>query len=146
MNATPKQKQLIHINAPTRDIKEELVQWACDDNSKTSTNDLSFAQANTILQRLGVPQHHNSFKSDAMKYASFDKSKQQHMKVLATLITMGWSLPHPKYNRTADLERFGNWLRSDRAPVRKPLRKMTAHEVTTIINALESMTVKKFGK
>lgn len=40
--ATAKQKQLIHLNTPTKDMKEEWVQWATNSNDKTSCNDLTF--------------------------------------------------------------------------------------------------------
>lgn len=146
MNATKSQKQIIHVTAPTRDIKEELVQWACDDNDKISCNDLTFDQANAILVKLGCKPHWAYKNPEHMQYAKFDKNNEQHKRVLSALMTLGWTTSHPKWGRTADLDRFGKWLMSDKSPVRKPLMKMVTTEVTTIINALDSMTSKHFKK
>lgn len=144
MKATAKQKQLIHVNTQKSELKEELVQWACNDNDKTSCNDLNFDQANHILKKLGIKPHQPHVDWDAFNYGKFDKSNFAHMKVLATLMTIGWTKPHPRFGSTADLERFGAWLRSEKSPVRKKLMAMDKQEVSKIIVALESMTVKKF--
>lgn len=144
MNATASQKQQIHLTAPTKDIKEELVQWACDDNDKTSCNDLNFDQANQILMHLGKRPHDPDVDEKATKYARFDKNNEQHKRILATLITIGWWTIKKPYGKVADLQRFGKWLYGKNSPVRKPLMKMQPSEVSTIIGALDSMTVKKF--
>ena len=144
MNATKQQKQLIHVNTQKSGLKEELVQWACNDNDKTSCNDLSFDQANAVLQELGLKPHRKEVDREAMRYARFDRANQQHKKILSTLMIIGWTQPHPRWGKTADMERFGKWLMSDKSPVRYPLRKMTVLETSKIISALESMTVKKY--
>lgn len=146
MKATTKQKQLIHVNAPNRDIKEELVQWATGDMSKTSCNDLDFTQANAILRHLGVRPITMLQEDTPKHWGKFDKHNKQHAKVRSTLITMGWRKTDDKFGVIADMERFGEWLQSGKSPVKKPLLKMEPSEVSIIIHALERMSYKKHQK
>lgn len=140
MQATPKQKQLIHLNAPTRDIKEELVQWVTEDVSKTSCNDLSFDQANIILEKLGQRPHRKSLNS----YGLFTKSNQQHMAIVSLVNQLGWQKKHDRYGRIADMDRLGDWLQGDKAPVSLPLKKMNTNQLTKTINALTIMVQKRY--
>jgi hypothetical protein len=147
MQATTKQKQLIHVNAPTRDTKEEFVQWATGDVEKTSCNDLNFDQANKILVKLGIRPLAQSLGRPLEKnWGRFDKSNKQHMRVMSQLHQIGWTQANERYGTVADIDRLGQWLQSERSPVRKPLRKMNGREISKIINALNSMTVKKYAK
>lgn len=133
MQATKEQKKLIHINAPTRDTKEEFVQWATNSNEKISTNDLSFDQANRILEKLGI----KPFKADS--WSAFDKKNPKHTLVLSLLRQAGWTTPHPKYGEVADLNRLDLFLKSDKSPVKMPLKKMTDIEVEKVIKALKGI-------
>lgn len=144
MNANAKQKQLIHMNTPTRDIKEEFVQWATGSVEKTSCNDLSFDQANRILEQLGCPPQ--SPRRGEVGWGRFDKDNRQHRYILSLLRQIGWTKTSDRYGQIADMERFGQWLQSKRSPVQKPLKKMNGNELTKVINALGSMTVKKWSK
>ena len=145
MNATKKQKQLIHINAPSRDIKEELVQWATDDNEKTSCNDLDFEQANDVLERLGLKRHRRKRDQKAYEWGRFDGKNGQHKQVLSLCHQLGWTYHHPKHDaQVADLERLGQWLHSSRSPVQKRLMKMQHKECSKVITALESMINKRY--
>lgn len=139
MQATKKQKQLIHVNAPTRDIKEEFVQWATGDVNKISTNDLNFEQANRILEKLGKQPIRAKKEDSPLFWGYFDKNNSQHLQIQSLLHQLHWTVEHPKYGRVADLERFGSWLQSNRSPVRLPLKQMNAHECSKIIIALEGI-------
>lgn len=139
MKATKKQKQLIHLNTPNRDIKEEFVQWATNDNEKISTNDLSFEQANLILSKIGIRPLRPAKEDSPLYWAFFDKANKQHMQILSLLNQLHWTVPHQKYGQVADLEHFGQWLQSNRSPVKKPLKKMTAAECSKIITALNGI-------
>ncbi|WP_167597668.1 hypothetical protein [Leeuwenhoekiella sp. ZYFB001] len=139
MKANKKQKQLIHVNAPNRDTKEEWVQWATGDNDKISTNDLTYAQANAILKQMGLKPVPMATADLASTWGKFDKNNQRHKAILSLLIQIKWTTDHPRFGRVADITRFGAWLQSDRAPVRKPLLKMHPEEVSKIINALEGI-------
>lgn len=145
MKANKKQKQLIHVNSPSRDVKEEFVQWATGDNSKISTNDLTFEQANAILKQLGK-QPIKATKEDApLFWGYFNKNEKSHLQILSHLRQLNWTVKHPTRGVIPDLERFGQWLQSDRSPVQKPLKQMTATEVSKIIEAQKVM-IKKLYK
>lgn len=139
MKANKKQKQLIHLNTPTRYIKEEFVQWATGDDKKISTNDLSFEQANKILRQLGIQPIRPDKEDTPLFWGFFDRKNKQHMQIQSLLHQLHWTVDHPKYGRVADLERFGSWLQSERSPVRKPLKKMDVKECSKIIIALEGI-------
>lgn len=128
MEATKEQKQLIHINAPNRDIKEEFVQWATNDNSKISTNDLNFDQANRILEKLGI----KPFKAE--NWAKFDKSNPKHKLILSLMYQANWTS-----GNLPDMSRLESFLKSDKSPVKKPLKSMSSEEVEKIIVALKGI-------
>lgn len=138
MKATKQQKKLIHINTPTRDIKEEYVQWATQDVKKISCDDLSFDQANMILVKLGKEPH------KAQNWAVFDKQNDRHKFILSLCIQYGWSKRSGKYGTVADLDKLNDWMHSKRCPVQKPLKKMTNDELTKFIGALEGMMKSKY--
>ncbi|WP_417366835.1 hypothetical protein [Flavobacterium beibuense] len=136
--ATKQQKQSIHLNIP-KEVKEEWVQWATGDNSKTSTNDLTFDQANRILAENNITPHKLHFR------ANFDSKNERHKYILSLCIQYGWSTV--KRGRTiADLDKLNTWMYSNLCPVQKTLKKMTNDELTKLIGALESMTKKKYSK
>lgn len=137
MKATSKQKQIIHLESPTRDIKEELVQWATDDNDKISTNDLSFDQANKILIKLGKRAHSKVATDSAAYWGYFDFKNQQHKYILSLLRQMNWTTVK-NGKEVADMERFGQWLQT-KAPRKTPLKKMSGGDVRVTISILEKM-------
>jgi hypothetical protein len=137
IRATPQQKKLIHINAPTRDIKEEFVQWAMDDNSKISCNDLTFDAANMILVKLGKEPHKLAFR------AVFDKDNERHKYILSLCMQYGWSTTKRRIT-IADLDKLNTWMHSQRCPVQKKLKDMNNDELTKFIGALEGMVKSKF--
>lgn len=138
MQATKEQKQLIHINTPNRDIKEEFVQWATGDVEKTSCDDLLFEQANMILVKLGKKPHKPE------NWAVFDKNNKAHRTILSLCIQMGMSKESGRYGKVADLDALNEWLHSARCPVQKPLKKMEKIELSKVIGALSAMTKKKY--
>ena len=140
MQATKEQKRLIAIKCKDKETKEVLVQEVTGDYTKLSTNELTFEEANQVLESLGV----RPFKSE--KRPSFDKTNSQHLRILSTLIQMDWSKPHDKYGEVADLERFENWLKSDKSPIKKALNDMTKEELSKVIGALDKMNYKYHAK
>ncbi len=107
---------------------------SCD---KTSVKDLSYDQANALIERLGG----RPFTED--HWGLFDKEDPQHKQVLSLLHQLGWVTYHHVNGQVPDIRHLSNWLKSTRAPVRKPLKKMTTSELTKTINALEFMVLKK---
>lgn len=144
MKATSDQKQYIYrLCGYNTELKEELVQWVTEDVNKISTNDLTFEQANAIIKNRGgsMAQYDN--------WGFYDNTKDSHRQILSHLITLGWTVKHPKYGKVADLVRFSEWLKgnakSGRSPVKKPLKKMTSGEVSKVIHALGKMIGKRYA-
>ncbi|RWX00946.1 hypothetical protein [Flavobacterium cerinum] len=140
MEATKDQKRLIHINTANRDIKEEFVQWATDDNKKISCDDLSFDEANKILVHIGQKPHKLAFR------AKFDKTNPRHKYILSLCIQRGMSHRSGKYGYIADLDALNEWMHSNKCPVQKRLMDMDNDELSTFIGALEGMTLSKYKK
>jgi len=141
LKADKKQKQILAIlTKGDKELKKLLVQQACEDETKTSTNDLTHAQANRIIVHLGgKPVYYDN-------WALFDKTKASHRQILSLCIQYGWSVPHPTRDEVADIGALSEWLKSDRSPVRKKLKEMNTHEVSKVISALEFMVNKKYRK
>ncbi len=143
MKSTKQQRSYIYkLASYNEDLKEELVQWATDDNSKISTHDLTFEQANTIIKKMGG----HPLRIDSSNWGRFDKSNPQHKKILSLCQQYGWQKTNSKTGYTiADVDRLGSWLQKDvKCPVKKPLKDMDMAECTTIINALTIMVRKKY--
>ena len=139
MTATKQQKFAIRKNCNFKDdIKEEFVQWATQDISKTSLNDLSFEQANKILIAQG-----DTPKQNVENWGLFDKNNSQHKYILSLCFQMGLT-KELKGRDVADIFKLGEWLKSEKSPVRKPLKQMTSYELSRIIFAMEKITEKKW--
>lgn len=138
--ASKKQKQRIAILVKgDKELKKALVQQATGDARKTSTNDLTHAQANKILQHFGQkPIVYDN-------WAFFDAKKPSHKQILSLCIQYGWSVPHNVHGEVADLGKLSEWLKnSPKCPVNKRLKDMSSIEVSKIITALEAMVAWKF--
>ncbi|OOV12594.1 hypothetical protein [Flavobacterium sp. LM4] len=136
--ATSDQKRLIAIHTPNKDTKEEWVQWATADEKRTSTNDLTFDQANRILKQLGLKEHVKDL------WSKFDKKNAQHMSILAILRIAQWT---KKVNgkEVADLDVLDHFLKT-KSPVKKPLKKMNYEETSKVIHALNQSVKWIFSK
>lgn len=139
MQATKQQKHDIRKNAQYKvDIKEEWVQWATADKSKTSLNDLSYEQAEKII-RAQTGQDLKPVSADNENWAYFDKNNKRHKLILSLCRQAQWTIPHPTIGEVADLERLSAWLKSEKSPVRKKLTLMDAMEIEKIIKALNGI-------
>lgn len=93
-------------------------------------------QLQTIVQ--GGRSHSKS------NWGLFDKNNKQHKAVLSQLRTLQWVKHSEKWGEVADLDRLSDFLKSDKSPVKKPLKDMTEKEVSKIIECLKSMVRKKY--
>jgi hypothetical protein len=138
MEATKEQKKLIAINTPNKEIKEEWVQWATCEVKKTSTNDLTFEQANLILDKLGlrprVPDN----------WAVFDSKNPKHRLLMSLMRTAQWVVPHDKFGEVADMKRLSDWLQTPKSPISKPLQMMEPEELEKIIKAFKGIVKSKY--
>lgn len=125
------------------DIKEEWVQWVTGDVARTSLKSLTQKQAVKILkQQTGVETLHCNVSKD--NWALFDKTNTQHRTILAQMRTSQWVVPHDKHGEVPDLERLSNWLKSDKSPVKKPLKQMESWELSKTIEALKGIVKSKY--
>lgn len=128
------------------DTKNEYVQWATGDTSRTSLKSITQGQAKQIIMTQEGSTPINEPKQSSENWAFFDKNNDRHKYILSLLLQMGWSVQSEKYGEVADLNRLSNWLKSKLSPVKKKLTLMSPAETSTIISALESMVTKHHGK
>lgn len=146
MEATKQQKFRIRKNCGFDiGIKEELVQWATSDNSKTSLNDLSFEQAQKILsvQEGGRKYVDGNKEQKTENWGLFDKDNSKHKYILSLLRQLRLTV-EVKGRDVADINKLSKWLKSERSPVQKPLKKMNSIELSKVIGALEGMMQKRY--
>lgn len=131
-------KQIMKLLRYDEEAKQEVVIGITGNPAKTNLGDLTFAGANKLINRLGG--------KPAVDYdwAHFDKFNSQHAYLLSLCIQAGWSISHPKYGYVANLKRLSDWLKSERCPVRKPLKTMTKQETSKVIFALEKIIKTKY--
>ena len=120
------------------DIKEEWVQWVTGDVNRTSLKSLTQSQAVRILKA------QTGTEPQADNWGLFDKDNRQHLTLLAYMRTAQWTTPNGKHGEVADIERLSEWLKSDKSPVNKPLKKMQPWEVSKIIEAFKGIVNSKF--
>lgn len=146
MTATKEQKIAIRRNCKFDvNIKEELVQWATADLTKTSLNDLSYEEAAKILSfQEGRDAGFESL-SHQMEgnWGVFDKTNRKHTYILSLCFQLGM-VKEVKGRDVADIVALGQWLKSNRSPVQKPLKQMNALELSKVIGAMEKMVQKRW--
>ena len=74
----------------------------------------------------------------------FDKNNQQHKTILSLLRQAQWVVPNVKWGEVPDINRLSEFLKSDKSPVNKPLKKMEPSEVSKIIEALKGIVKSKY--
>jgi hypothetical protein len=82
--------------------------------------------------------------SNTDNWAIFDKTNTQHKTILSLLRQAQWVVPHPRHGEVADLARLSTFLKSDKSPVKKPLKAMTDKETSKIIQALKGIMKYKY--
>lgn len=132
---TPFQIKRIMANCQYQiDTKNEWVQWATADVNKTSLKNITQEQAVKIIR---AQEGSETVNESAENWAMFDKTNNKHLQVLSLCRQANWTTKHEKYGDVACLERLSNWLKSERCPVNKPLKKMcNTTELPKIIKAL----------
>ncbi len=123
------------------DIKEEWVQWVTGDvNRKSLTKPIPLTQAQAVRilkAQTGTEPHEDN-------WGLFDKYNRQHLTLLAYMRTAQWTIEIEKHGEVADIDRLSDWLKTDKSPVRKPLKKMQPWEVSKIIEAFKGIVNSKF--
>lgn len=138
------------------DIKAEWVQWATGDTKRTSLKSITQAQAKQIIMQQEGAEFVNQPKQQLQtiveggrsigksNWGLFDKDNQQHKALRSQLHTLQWTKKHDRHGEVADIDRLSDFLKSDKSPVKKPLKQMTPEEVSKIIECFKSMVRKTY--
>jgi hypothetical protein len=122
------------------DIKNEWVQWVTEDVNRTSLRSITQEQAVKIIR-----QQTGDVKPEVSEnWGLFDKDNSQHKRIQANLRAANIVVQNGKWGEVADMQGwFNRFLKSDKSPVNKPLKKMTQLEVSKIIRALDGVVIWK---
>lgn len=129
-------KRIMQNCAYQLETKNEWVQWTTGDVNRTSLKSISHDQAIRILM---AQTGSKSLNEPTDNWALFDNKNPKHKMILSLLRQMQWVNPSEKWGEVADLIRFSNFLKSEKSPVRKPLKKMSSLELEKIIIALNGI-------
>ena len=102
-----------------------------------SVKDLSSLQASELIYffNTGKPMDHSP-------WAFFDKRNTQHKTVLSLCHTLGWvQEENPQF---VDLHRLGGFLKSNKNPVKMPLKDMSKAQCSKLIFALQNIINSKY--
>lgn len=121
------------------DIKAEWVQWVTGDVKRTSLKSITQAQAKKIIMTQEGYTPVTTGRDLSENWATFDKSNQKHRVILSCMYQAQWTVPSDKYGEIPDIERLSNFLKSDRSPVKKPLKDMQPFELEKVIAALNGI-------
>lgn len=125
------------------EIKEEWVQWVTGDVARTSLKSLTQAEAVKIIrQQTGSTDAINRVSTD--NWGLFDKENKQHLTILAQMRTAQWVIPSKKWGEVPDLERLSDFLKSEKSPINKPLKKMQLWELSKVIEAMKGIVKSKY--
>lgn len=120
------------------EIKNEWVQWATGDVNRTSLRSITHDQAIKIMhQQTGSTDKSRLVPTE--NWGLFDKENKQHLTILAQMRNAQWVKPNDKYGEVPDLERLSDFLKSDKSPINKPLKKMEPWEVSKVIEAFKGI-------
>ncbi|QYS86325.1 hypothetical protein JJC03_15605 [Flavobacterium oreochromis] len=86
----------------------------------------------------------NEPKTASENWAMFDKNNQKHRVILSCLYQLQWTVPNDRRGELPDLERLSNFLKSDKSPIKKPLKDMQPFELDKIITALNGIIQSRF--
>ncbi|UWY28831.1 hypothetical protein N4T20_02650 [Flavobacterium sp. TR2] len=89
-------------------------------------------------------QLQNILQGSNENWGLFDKKNSKHMAILSQLRTLQWTVKNDRYGEVADIHRLSEFLKSDKSPVKKPLKDMDEKELSKIISCFESMVTKKY--
>ncbi|SEG38842.1 hypothetical protein SAMN05421847_2159 [Halpernia humi] len=79
---------------------------------------------------------------DHSAWALFDRNNTQHKTILSLCHQLGWVQEEkPQF---VDLHRLGGWLKSDKSPVKMPLKEMERPQLSKIISALQIIIKKSY--
>lgn len=116
------------------DTKNEWVQWVTGDVNRTSLTSITQAQAIRIMQQ------QTGTEPQEVNWGLFDNDNSQHRRIQANLRTADIVVKNERHGEVGDmLGWFNRFLKSNKSPVKKPLKSMSPLEVSKIIRALDGV-------
>lgn len=139
MKITKQQIASIHGLLPAgikynAEAKGEVVIQFTGCNTKTSTKDLTFQQANELIKRFGGTPH----KPTRNKFGFFDKTNQTHKYILSLCRQIGWVTHKQGYGIIPDTDLLGDWLQNT-GYLKKPLKDYTPAELPKLVSQFEKV-------
>jgi hypothetical protein len=110
----------------------------------TATKPQLYTGEGSAIDNYLRPSTDSSRAASTENWAIFDKANTQHKTILSLLRQAQWVVPHPRHGEVADLERLSVFLKSDKSPIKKPLKSMTTEETSKIIEALKGIIKSKY--
>jgi len=123
------------------ETKNEWVQWATADKTKTSLREITQEQAVKIIR---AQEGSEALNPTQENWGKFDYKNPSHKVILSLMHQAQWTTKHPEKGEVADLNRLDGFLKSEKSPVQKPLLKMDDKEVQKLIVALNRIVKSKY--
>ena len=124
-------KRIMHNCAYQVETKNEWVQWATADVTKTSLKSITQEQAVKIINaQTGGTAIDN--------YEWFDHKNTQHKYIQSLLHSIGKTKQLEDGKTVANIAFFAEWLKT-KSPIIMPLNKMTVRQVQKVIYAFEQV-------
>lgn len=110
----------------------------------TATKSYVYEGTGSAVDNYINPSKNQQPQSDSKNWGLFDKNNAQHKRIQSNLRAANIVIKSEKWGEVADmLGWFNRFLKSDKSPVKKPLKTMTANEVSKIIKALDGVVIWK---
>lgn len=87
-----------------------------------------------------------AIKKGVPNWGYFDSKNKQHRTILALMRQAAWVTSNEKHGEVPDTQKLSSFLKSNKSPVKKPLKDMTPKELSKIITALEGVVKHKYNK
>lgn len=91
------------------------------------------------------PEPTKKIVTNGRNWGLFDNDNQAHRQLISLCYQAQWTTPY-KGRNVADTLRLSEFLKSDKSPVNKALKKMTKEEVSKVIVAFEGIVLSIFRK
>lgn len=87
----------------------------------------------------------NQMRKTPLYWGRLDHKNKTHRYIMSLMYQLSWVYEHKDLGREVpDVKRLGEWLQSEKSPVKKPIGKMAKEELSKVISALENMITKKY--
>lgn len=110
----------------------------------TKREPIAYSGTGSAIDNYLQPGTDSSRAVPSKNWGLFDKNNSQHKRIQANLRAANIVVESEKWGEVADMQGwFNRFLKSDKSPVKKPLKEMTQQEVSKIIKALDGVVIWK---